>query len=281
MVGVLVPTALAMLAFAGNSLLCRLALAPGLIDAASFSTIRIVSGAVMLGALAYAGGRWPARAELDGRAAVALATYMVAFSFAYLWLPAGTGALLLFGAVQLTMFVAALVGGERLAFAGWVGALLAAGGLVYLVAPGLSAPDPAGAALMILAGIAWGAYSLLGRARSDPLRRTALNFLAATPLVAVVSVGTLGDGHWTATGALLAVTSGALTSGVGYAVWYAALRGLTAYRAAAVQLSVPVIAAMGGVVLLDEPLGFRLVVSSVATLGGIAILLGARQSRRR
>jgi drug/metabolite transporter (DMT)-like permease len=235
----------------------------------------------MLGALAYAGGRGPARAELEWRPAVALATYMVAFSFAYRWLPAGTGALLLFGAVQLTMFVAALRAGERLAIAGWCGVLTAAGGLAYLVAPGVTAPDPAGAVLMMLAGIAWGLYSLLGRGGTDPLRRTALNFLAAIPPVAVASLAALGEMRWTPTGVVLAVASGALTSGLGYAVWYAALRRLTAYRAATVQLSVPVITALGGVLLLHEPLDSRLVVASIATLGGIAIVLGARQARGR
>lgn len=270
-------TAIAMLAFAGNSLLCRMALGRDLIDAASFTTVRVVSGAVLLALLAW----WStpgqaARPRIELRTVGALAAYMLCFSFAYRSLTAGTGALMLFGAVQLTMFAAALRAGERLPRSGWFGVALSVLGLVYLVAPGIAAPDPLGAVLMATAGVAWGAYSLLGRGGRDPLRATALNFAGAVPIVAMVSLLTLGSRHWNSTGVLLAVASGALTSGLGYAIWYAALRKLSASGAAIVQLSVPVIAALGGVLLLGEAPSSRLVLASAATLGGIAIVLGVR-----
>lgn len=270
-------TAIAMLAFAGNSLLCRMALGRDLIDAASFTTVRVASGAALLALLA----RWSvagpvARTRIELRTVAALAAYMLCFSFAYRSLTTGTGALLLFGAVQLTMLAAALRAGERLPRSGWFGVALAVLGLVYLVAPGLAAPDPLGAVLMASAGVAWGVYSLLGRGGSDPLRATALNFAGAVPIVAIASLLSLRNQHWTSTGVLLAIASGALTSGLGYAVWYAALRELSATGAATVQLSVPVIAALGGALLLGEPAGWRLALASAATLGGIAIVLGVR-----
>lgn len=275
--GAIALTSIAMLAFAGNSLLCRLALGQGLIDAASFTTARVVSGAVLLGALAWRNERPVGSIALDWRTVAALAAYMVCFSFAYLSLAAGTGALLLFGAVQLTMFAVALRVGERLSTRAWFGVALAVFGLGYLVAPGVTAPEPAGALLMTAAGIAWGLYSLLGRGNANPLRATTLNFIGAVPVVAVVSILALRSLHGTWEGLLLAATSGAVTSGLGYVVWYAALRHLTAARAATVQLSVPVIAALGGVTLLGEPVTLRLALASVLTLGGIALVVGGRR----
>jgi drug/metabolite transporter (DMT)-like permease len=275
--GAIALTSIAMLAFAGNSLLCRLALGQGLIDAASFTTVRVVSGAVLLGALAWRSASPAGRIAFDWRTVAALSAYMVCFSFAYLSLAAGTGALLLFGAVQLTMFAVALRAGERLATRAWFGVALAVFGLAYLVAPGVTAPEPAGASLMTVAGIAWGLYSLLGRGNAHPLRATALNFIGSVPVVAVVSLLALRGFHGTWQGLLLAVISGAVTSGLGYVVWYAALKHLTAARAATVQLSVPVIAALGGVVLLAEPVTLRLALASVLTLGGIALVVGGRR----
>jgi drug/metabolite transporter (DMT)-like permease len=275
--GAIALTSIAMLAFAGNSLLCRLALGQGLIDAASFTTVRVVSGAVLLGALTWRSASPAGRIALDWRTVAALSAYMICFSFAYLSLAAGTGALLLFGAVQLTMFAVALRAGERLATRAWLGVALAVFGLGYLVAPGVTAPEPAGALLMTVAGIAWGLYSLLGRGNANALRATALNFIGSVPVVAIVSVLALRGFHGTWQGLLLAVISGAVTSGLGYVVWYAALRHLTAARAATVQLSVPVIAALGGVVLLAEPVTLRLVLASVLTLGGIALVVGGRR----
>lgn len=276
----LLVTTVAMLAFAGNSLLCRLALGQEAIDAASFSTIRILAGAVTLTLIARPRWRRDGRERIEWRTAGALFVYVVFFSFAYLTLSAGTGALILFGAVQLTMFIAALTAGERFTPISWLGLAIAFGGLVYLVSPGLTAPDPLGALLMTVAGIAWGAYSLSGKSAGDPLAATANNFIGALPLALLVSVLFLGSLSITPGGVLLAVASGAITSGLGYVVWYAALRGLTAGSAASIQLSVPVIAAFGGVVLLGEDFSARLALASVATLGGIAVVLAQRMARR-
>ncbi|WP_172150338.1 MULTISPECIES: DMT family transporter [Pseudomonas] len=269
-------TALAMLAFAGNSLLCRLALKETEIDAASFTSLRLASGALTLwlllrlrrgdGALA---GSWSG--------AVALFAYAAAFSFAYVSLDAGVGALLLFGAVQVSMLLWGFYRGERLTALTASGLLLALGGLLALLLPGASAPPLGGALLMLLAGAAWGVYSLLGRGGGDPLAVTAGNFLRATPLALLASVLLLGQTSWDGPGLLYALLSGALTSGIGYAVWYTALRGLKAFQAATVQLSVPIIAALAGSLLLDEALSLRLLLSSLAVLGGVAVVLSAKQ----
>jgi len=274
-------TATAMLAFAANSLLCRLALAGGRIDPASFTSLRVVSGAVALALIFMLQRRRAPRFAANWRSVLALSGYLVFFGFAYLSLKAGVGALILFGAVQLTMFAAALRAGERLSAAAWLGFLVALGGLVYLVSPGLAAPDPLGAALMTVAGIAWGAYSLFGRASADPLAATAANFIYATPLVLLAALVWLARLHVTPAGAALAVASGAVASGCGYAIWYAALRGLAPTRAAMVQLSVPAIAALGAVAVLGEPLTLRLVLASALTLGGVGIALWSRASTPR
>jgi drug/metabolite transporter (DMT)-like permease len=216
----------------------------------------------------------------DWRAAAMLFAYVAAFSFAYLTLPAGTGALILFGAVQLTMFAVGLARGERFALAGWAGLVLACAGLVVLVLPGVAAPPLGGAALMAVAGAAWGAYSLRGRGVADPLAATASNFLRALPLALVLGVVFVARAHADASGVLLAIASGALTSGLGYVIWYAALRGLSALQAASVQLSVPVIAACGGTLWLDEAFTARLAVAVVAILGGIALVLTDRARGR-
>jgi len=272
-------TAVAMVAFAANSLLCRMALGEGLIDAASFATVRVVSGAITLSLILLPRWRAQGRAPVDWRAAAMLFTYMAFFSFAYLSLSAGTGALLLFGAVQLTMFVVALRSGEPFPALSWAGLGLAVSGLIYLVSPGVTAPDPLGAALMTVAGVAWGVYSLLGKNASDPLAATANNFIFSVPLVVLVSLLFLEEFQFTNQGLVLAVASGSIASGLGYVIWYAALKGLTATRAATVQLSVPVIAAIGGVILLSEQLTFRLVLASAATLGGIALVLMQRSAK--
>ena len=267
-------TALAMVAFAGNSVLCRMALGAGVIDAASFATVRIASGGLILALLLTWRRRRPARA--DWRTVAGLFAYVAFFSFAYMTLTTGTGALILFGAVQLTMFGVALRAGDRFSGASWAGLILAFGGLVYLVSPGLTAPDPLGATLMAIAGIAWGAYSLLGRGTADPLAATASNFIFCIPLVALVSLVFLQDLHLTTQGVLLAILSGGVTSGIGYAIWYEALKGLSAMQAATVQLSVPAIAAIGGVLLLAESVTLRLILASLATLGGVWIVLMQR-----
>ena len=273
----LLTTALAMLAFAANSLLCRAALGEGLVDAATFTTVRVAAGAIVLAPLAVRRRGDAIRHRVDGRAVVALFAYMICFSVAYRSLAAGTGALILFGSVQLTMFAVALRRGETFASTAWLGLALALGGLVYLVSPGVRAPDAFGALLMAAAGVAWGAYSLLGRGAADPLRATAANFLWAVPLAAVANVLMLAEWHVTGSGLALAAASGAIASGLGYVVWYAALRGLSRTRAATVQLSVPVLAALGGVALLGETLTSRLATASVVTLGGVALVLARRR----
>ena len=269
-------TLLAMLAFAANSLLCRLALGQGLIDAASFATIRIFSGALVLALFMLPTWRRRGRLAVDLRTVIALFIYMVFFSFAYRSLGAATGALILFAAVQLTMFVAALRAGEHFSTLSWLGLLLALFGLVYLVMPGVTAPDPMGAGLMTIAGISWGLYSLLGKQASDPLEATANNFLLSLPLALIVSLVFWEDIHVSRAGIALATTSGAIASALGYVIWYAALKGLSASRAATVQLSVPAIAAFGGVIFLAESITLRLLLASAATLGGIALVLAQR-----
>jgi drug/metabolite transporter (DMT)-like permease len=274
-------TALAMLAFAGNSLLCRIALRDTAIDAASFTAIRIVSGALVLaillrtrGVRPMAGGSW--------LAALMLFSYAAFFSFAYRELSAATGALLLFGAVQMTMMGFALFSGERLGAAKLGGLALALGGLVALLLPGLAAPPLAEAAFMVAAGASWGVYSILGKRLGDPTAATGGNFMRAVPFAAALALGaashsptTLGtDLH----GALYAVLSGAITSGLGYALWYAALPALTATSAAIIQLSVPALAALGGALLLAEPVTTRLLIASVAILGGIALSTAGKRS---
>lgn len=272
-------TALAMMAFTANSLLCRMALQQLSIDAASFGSVRLVSGALVLWTIVRLRGGPPAQAHTDWLAAMMLWAYVAGFSFAYLTLPAGTGALILFGAVQLTMFAAGLRAGERFTPAAWAGFALAVAGLLYLVSPGLAAPPLAGTLLMAAAGIAWGVYSLRGRGAGEPVAATAGNFLRAAPLALLVSAASLvivGAPHASATGIALAVTSGAITSGLGYVVWYAALPHLTSLRAATMQLSVPPLAALGGVWWLSEALTMRLVLASAAILGGIALVLFSR-----
>jgi len=262
-----------MVAFACNSLLCRLALAPRSIDAASFTSIRLASGAIALWLIV----RWRGRAGStttggDWTSALALFAYAAAFSFAYLSLTASTGALLLFGAVQVTMIGAGLRRGERFDRPQVVGLLLALGGLVGLLAPGLTAPPLGGAVLMLTAGVAWGVYSLRGRQlRRDPTTATAGNFLRAVPFALALSV-LAGVTRIDPAGIAYAVLSGAVASGVGYAVWYTALPGMRATTAATVQLSVPVLTALAGLSLLGEPLTGRLIVASVAILGGIALV---------
>ncbi|HET6603415.1 MAG TPA: DMT family transporter [Xanthomonadaceae bacterium] len=269
-------TLAALVAFAANSVLCRLALAAGSIDAASFTALRIVAGALVLALLAgvlRGGGAWRAGSWLS---AAWLFAYAIAFSFAYLSLDAGTGALLLFGAVQASMLLAGLMAGERPRPLQWAGMALALGGLVYLLRPGLGAPGPGGAAAMVLAGVAWGLYSLRGRGSRDAVAETAGNFLrAAVPALLVLPLA-LPQLAVTWHGAAYAVASGALASGLGYVVWYVALRGLSASGAATAQLAVPVIAAAGGVLLLDEAMTLRLALAALLILGGIGMTLAAR-----
>jgi drug/metabolite transporter (DMT)-like permease len=268
-------TALAMLAFAGNSILCRIALRDTTIDPASFTGLRILAGALTLWLLLRlsrdrrsAGGDW--------LSAVALFVYAASFSFAYINLDAGAGALLLFGAVQLSMLVWGLLSGERFSAGQIAGLLLALSGLLILLLPGSRTPALEGALLMLLSGVAWGIYSLRGRAASNPLAATAGNFIKAVPFAAVLCLVMLGQQQWDAPGVVYALLSGALASGVGYAIWYAALPGLAAVQAASVQLSVPLLTAIAGAALLGEVLTPTLIISGAAILGGIAMVLGIR-----
>lgn len=267
-------TAAAMAAFAANSVLCRAALGAGLVDAASFTTLRLVSGAVVLLLLARARGT-AASAPRDLRASAALFVYALGFSLAYVRIPAALGALLLFGAVQATMVGRGLASGERPRAAEWAGLALSLAGLVALSLPGArGGGDLAGSLLMLGAGVAWGVYSLLGRtAGGDPLAANAVRFAGAAPmaLLASLAAAAVAAPRVTPAGVLLAVASGALASGLGYAAWYAALRGLSATRAALVQLSVPPLAALGAVAFLGEALSLRLLLAAAAVLGGIAL----------
>ncbi|MFC6672369.1 EamA family transporter [Marinobacterium aestuariivivens] len=277
-------TLLALLAFAANSLFCRLGLHAGAIDAASFTSIRLLSGALMLTLLLLLRQRRrqaPLHLPLRPLAALSLFAYAILFSFAYLELDTGIGALILFGCVQLTMIGHGLVRGNRPAAIEWLGILLAAGGLVLLLLPGASAPSPFAACAMALAGAAWGLYSLLGRGNSDALAGTAANFMLALPLGLAVSLAGVTEPALETRGVLFAVASGALASGCGYALWYQVLPRLTPTTAATVQLTVPALAALGGVLLLAEPLSLRLVLSGTLTLGGIALVIraGARGAR--
>lgn len=267
-------TLFAMLAFAGNSLLCRLALKQTAIDPTTFVAIRIVSGAVMLW-LVLALRRQSARLEGTWAGALALLAYALAFSHAYTKIPAGTGALLLFGAIQISMILYGLSIGERLSAAQCVGIALAIAGLVALMLPGAGAPPAFYGFLMILSGVAWSIYSLLGRGARNPAAATAGNFIRAAPVaLALLLAQFLASGLRADTpGAIYAVASGAVTSGLGYILWYAALKQLNVTRAATVQLSVPVLAAFGGTLFLDEPLTAVLVAASVLVLAGVSLVI--------
>jgi drug/metabolite transporter (DMT)-like permease len=269
-----------MLAFAGNSLLCRAALAGRHADAASFTTLRLAGGAIALALLARARGSAAPPARKAWGSALALFAYAILFSLAYLRIPAGAGALLLFAAVQLTMIGAGLRAGERPRPLEWSGLAVSLAGLVVLARPGLERPDPLGVFVMLGAGVAWGVYSLRGRGVADAIAANASSFARALPLALAGSAafGLLAATRVTPLGVVLAFVSGAVTSGLGYALWYAALRGLTASLAAIVQLSVPPLAAFGGVLTLGESVSLRLVLASALILGGIALaILGHRR----
>jgi len=252
------------------------------IDAASFTSLRLGSGALTLVVLVRLFARGGAVPRAGAVSAGALFGYAIAFSFAYDTLSTGTGALILFGSVQVTMLMWALRQGEQLSALAWLGFVMAALGLLVLVFPGLSAPSALGATLMALAGVAWGVYSLLGRGSRAPIADTARSFAWATPMSLGVSLLNLESASLSRDGVLLALASGVVTSGGGYAIWHAALSRLGATRAAALQLLVPVLAALGGVLLLSETLTRRLVVAALLVVGGVGLVVAvrARTSRR-
>jgi len=271
-VRIILQVALAMAAFAANSLLCRIALSQTSTDPATFTIIRLLAGAATLSLIVLLRkGRLRDAGTWQG--ALSLLTYAVAFSFAYVNLPTGTGALLLFGSVQATMIITGLYQGERLRIIQWTGLLTAFGGLIILVAPGIHAPNPFSALLMTIAGMAWGVYSLLGRKQGDPLTATAGNFLKAAPLsLLFLPLASAIDSQ----GAFFAILSGSISSGVGYAIWYSILPSLKATQAASVQLTVPVIASTAAIFILGEHVTFNLVIASAAILGGIALVISGR-----
>jgi len=266
-------TAITLIAFAANSLLCRMALGGHLIDPVSFTTIRLVSGALALISISRLFGESKTGQKTKGSwgSGFALFAYAAAFSLAYVSLNTGMGALILFGSVQITMIVAALKSGENLAPAQWLGSATAIGGLIYLVLPGISAPNPLGALLMCVSGIAWGIYSIRGKSASAPIAITAGNFARSAPMAIIASAIAFSAVHLEQSGILLALISGVITSGMGYVLWYKVLRSLTTTQASVVQLMVPVLAAFGGAAFLSEQVSARLIAASALILGGVAL----------
>lgn len=266
-------TALAMLAFATNSILCRLALDDGAIDATSFTVIRLISGAVILGGIVLYRSRGIARVRANFISSLMLFIYAICFSFSYIELSAATGALILFSAVQMSMILYGLLKGERPGKLAWSGIVAAFCGLVYLLLPGVTAPPLKSSVLMIIAGVAWGMYSIRGKASNSPLTITAWNFIGTIPLVLAASLLFYSELSMSTEGVLLAIVSGGFASSMGYVIWYRALPLLTPTSAATVQLSVPVIAACGGIMLLSEPVSLRLLISGLVVLAGIYLTI--------
>ncbi len=278
-------TAFALIAFAANSVFNRLALGSNAIDASSYVGIRLVSGAATLwllnsmskGTFNFSNKPFLTHLKPSFLSAFYLFVYGIAFSFAYRSLNSGMGAFILFGTVQTTMLSKAVLKGERPHISEWFGLVVALGGLIYLVFPGLSAPDSLGAVLMFIAGVAWAFYTLRGRGVKDPLETTALNFICSVPMVLVVNLFMMQQIHYSTEGVVFALISGAVTSGVGYAIWYTALRGLTTTQAALLQLLVPILAALGGVIFLSENVTMRLVSAGVMIIVGVLLaLIGKR-----
>ena len=272
-------TTLALIAFAANTVLCRLALGANTIDAPSFTAVRLASGAIALMlilALTLRTSRSVKPTRGSWFAASMLFLYAITFSFAYLTLDTATGALILFGAVQISIIVISLFSGNRLRLSEWLGVFIAFAGFVYLFLPEVKSPTIIGFVLMTAAGIAWGIYTLQGRGSKFPLSDTAYNFFRTVPLVAVPVLLNLDNLHYSARGVLLAVLSGVVASGAGYAIWYAALRGLSTTQSAVVQLLVPIIAALGGIVFVLEPITIRLSISAIMILGGILLVILGR-----
>lgn len=271
-------TATALVAFAANSILCRLALRAHTIDPATFTAVRLLAGAVTLTLLVSLRRGTAAPQHGSWLSAAALFFYAAPFSFAYLSLGAGTGALILFGAVQLTMLLVAIRRGQRPRPIQWLGIIVAFGGLAWLLLPGITAPSPVGATMMLVAGASWGVYSLRGHGASDALGLTAGNFARSLPLVLVLWLVALSQLHAEPAGILWATLSGAVASGIGYAIWYRALPYISSVTAAVVQLSVPLLAGLGGILLLGEQVTLRLAVAAVLVLGGIGVTIFGRRA---
>lgn len=270
-------TSCALVAFAANSVLCRFALGTGAIDAAGFTFIRLLAGVVALFLiLLVRSSTSPMIRKGSWSAGLMLFLYAVTFSYAYLELDTGTGALILFGSVQITIIGVSIFRGNKLLPIEWIGLAFAFAGLVYLFLPGVSAPSIQGFLLMSSAGAAWGIYTLLGRGSENPLADTAYNFLRSMPFILVIVIVALGNFHFTTNGIILAIVSGAITSGLGYTIWYTALKSITATQAAVSQLAVPIIAALGGVIFMSEVITLRLSVAAIMVLGGIFLVVVGR-----
>jgi len=271
-------TGLALIAFAANSVLGRLVLGSGALDAASFTVVRLFSGSVALLLIISIKNRKKNNLSKGSwSSSFMLFVYALTFSYAYNFLDTATGALILFASVQMTMIVLSLVSGIRLHAFEWTGVVISFTGFVYLILPGVTAPPPLGFGLMVVAGMAWGIYTLKGRTSNNPLMDTAYNFFRTIPLVLILMVITVRDANYSTRGIALAVVSGALTSGIGYTIWYLALRNLSSTLAAVLQLLVPVIAAFGGVVFVSEKISSRLIISSALVLGGILLVIMAKK----
>lgn len=267
-------TGLALIAFAANSVLCRLALGNEAIDPSSFTVIRLLSGTIVL-LIIISATRNTTRLSSKGSwtASFMLFLYAVTFSYAYVSLDTATGALILFGSVQITMILLSLISGSRLHITEWTGVVIAFTGFIYLILPGINTPSVIGFILMTVAGIAWGIYTLKGFDSKSPLMDTAYNFLRTTPLVVLLAIFTMNNINYSSEGIVLALLAGGVTSGIGYTIWYIALDGLSSTQAAVLQLSVPVIAALGGVIFVSEAITFRLTISAAMVLGGILIVV--------
>jgi drug/metabolite transporter (DMT)-like permease len=275
-INTLTTTGLALMLFAGNSFLCRVALNSGSIDAISFSALRIGSGALILQLLmTWRGKAGPSKRGGNWVSAAMLFLYAICFSIAYATIPIGVGAMILFGSMQLTMMISALRHGERPQRLAWLGHIMALAGFVMLVKPGFAAPDWKSMLLMAAAGAAWGVYTLRGRHGNDPLTETAGNFLHAAPMAALVLLFTADDLQVTTSGVWLAIFSGALGTGLGYVIWYAALKGLTATSASVVQMLVPLLVAVSGAVFLGEQVSSRLFLSGALIVAGISMVCAA------
>lgn len=275
-------TTLALIAFAANSVLCRLALGNETIDAASFTVIRLLSGIIVLFIImgVAKGIKQPEirikKEELSKGSwfgSILLFVYAITFSYAYISLDTGTGALILFGAVQITMIMLSLISGTRLHSSEWIGVIIAFIGFIYLILPDITTPSVNGFILMTISGVAWGIYTLQGRNSKSPLTDTAYNFSRTTPLIATLTIASLNTMNYTTEGIVLAVLSGGIASGIGYTIWYIALGGLSSSQAAVMQLSVPAIAALGGVIFVSEAITLRFAISSTMVLGGILLVM--------
>jgi len=271
-------TALALIAFAANSVLCRLALGDKMIDASSFTIIRLISGAIVLTVILKINrNKKQEKTKGNWYSSIMLFLYAITFSFAYITLDTGTGALILFGAVQITMILLSIFAGNRLHILEWLGLIIAFTGFIYLILPGVNIPSTQGFLLMTIAGIAWGIYTLNGRNSKNPLMDTAYNFIRTIPFLIILLVISISNANYSTEGIWLAIISGGVTSGIGYTIWYIALGGLSGTQAAVVQLLVPVIAAFGGVLFIAEKITLRLTVASLLILGGILIIVMSRK----